>query len=280
MEKKHRFFIYDRKEMSILILLGLMVALFAFTLGVHLGKKLSVGANADHWAAVSPVQTKGDQTPGRQELDEQKKGVGQEVDDSLNQALHAEVARVGIKLDQSRQIELPGKTKSKNQGKTQLKHLEKKKAPPTTQKKEELEKSPGVEVVDVSPSQPVEKKSPSAETSAAVPVQKKDVAVKTFQEPPASVAQDNPRGRPSGRFTIQVGSYPTLKEARGQVSQLQQLLKEEKDQAFFNEATIKGKGTWYRVYVGGFSSTQEAKAAAAKYRSAQVIRSFIVAKMP
>ena len=42
MEQKQRFFIYDRKEMGVLLFLGVMVAIFAFTLGVHLGKKVAL----------------------------------------------------------------------------------------------------------------------------------------------------------------------------------------------------------------------------------------------
>ena len=41
MERKKRLFIYEGKELTVLVILGSTVAAFAFTLGVHLGKRVS-----------------------------------------------------------------------------------------------------------------------------------------------------------------------------------------------------------------------------------------------
>src|SRR5476651_1191800 len=99
MDQKPRLFIYDRKEMGILIILAMMVAIFAFTLGVHLGKKVPARPVVVGPVDTAPAVTSQDKTPNRQELTEQGKGTQQAVDESLNQALHDEVTRSGIKAD-------------------------------------------------------------------------------------------------------------------------------------------------------------------------------------
>src|SRR6476620_4017053 len=112
-EQKQRFFIYDRKEMGVLLLLGVLVAVFAFTLGVHLGKRVEQKPStpAPHEAPTEAVAvpTVPDQLPNRQELTEQSKGAQQAADETLSQALHEEVARTGIKLDTPKQTQLPEK---------------------------------------------------------------------------------------------------------------------------------------------------------------------------
>jgi cell division protein FtsN len=118
MEQKQRFFIYDRKEMGVLLLLGVMVAIFAFTLGVHLGKRVGPQVVAHGPGDAETAPTIPDKLPNRQELTEQAKGAQQAADESLNQALHDEVTRTGIKLDTPRQLALPEKPVSKNAGAT------------------------------------------------------------------------------------------------------------------------------------------------------------------
>lgn len=120
MDQRQKLFIYDRKEMAVLVLLGIMVALFAFTLGVHLGKRVGSNNLAEHAAEATPAQTVADAIPDRQDFVEQSDGVANAVDETLNQALHEEVARTGIKLDTPRQVELPTETVSKNAGATDL----------------------------------------------------------------------------------------------------------------------------------------------------------------
>ena len=115
MEKKHRFFIYDRQEVGILLLLGVMVAVFAFTLGIHLGKRaLSKQETPAPFASSEAVAPVAETTPEKKIEDQVRadsspapSGPG---DDTLNSALHDEVARTGIKIDAPRQIQLPKDT--------------------------------------------------------------------------------------------------------------------------------------------------------------------------
>lgn len=220
MERKQRLFIYDRKEMGVLILLGVMVALFAFTLGVHLGKRIGPTGVVDEADDVISAPTQPDENPDRQELAEQGKGVPQAADETLNQSLHDEVARTGIKLDTPRPVELPEDARSKEGGATTL--------------------------------DPV--------TGEVVP------PLALEQIPAAS------RKAPEGNFTLQVGSHQTLAEARDQVDALEVLGM----QPHLRPVDLKGKGRWYRVYLGGFATREEAENEGLQMKAKHAIESFLV----
>lgn len=125
MEPKQRLFIYERREMGVLILLGIMVALFAFTLGVHLGKKVGPKAVARTNHETTTAPTVPDQTPNPNELSDQSKAAPQAAEDILNQSLKDEVAHSGIKIDKSRQVELPKTPKTKQSGATHTEETKK-----------------------------------------------------------------------------------------------------------------------------------------------------------
>lgn len=107
MEQKQRFFIYDRKELWVLVLLGVMVAIFAFTLGVHLGKRVTTQTNVAHNGEVTPVQTLPDETLSKQELSDEAKHAEKTADETLHESAYEEVNKTGIKLDQAKPTELP-----------------------------------------------------------------------------------------------------------------------------------------------------------------------------
>ena len=221
MNSKEQLFIYGRKEIAVLIFLGVLVTVFAFTLGVHLGKKVAP-ATIVHSGDTHPVATESDQIPDRVELTEQSKGAPQAANEALDQAAHEEVARTGVKLDKYRQIELPEKTKSQNEGATTLKAQDHKQA---------------------------------------------KIDVKMV---PAAI-----RPTPDGKFTLQIGSYPALNEAKDLVDALEALGL----RPYLRVAEIKGKGKWFRVYMGGYPSKDAALDAGEQYKSKHVINSYIVAKM-
>ncbi len=227
MEPRQRLFIYDRKEMAVLVLLALTVALFAFTLGVHLGKR--VGPKGMLTGANDPGLIEGveDSVPNRAEIAEQAKGAPQAGDESLNQALHDEVSRTGIKLDRPRQVALPSETKTKTAGATTLEGLKAEKA---------------------------EALKPSYENSV--------------NSIPAAVRQS-----PPGRYTLQVGSFKTFPEARDRVETLEALAMK----PVLRSVDLKTKGKWFRVYLGGYASKDEAEEAGARYKAKHMIDSFLVA---
>jgi cell division protein FtsN len=207
-EKRQRLFIYDRKEVLVLLLLAVMVTLFAFTLGLHMGKRVVTKTVHTGAAPVDPAETNPDAIPNRQELTEQAKNAPEAVEESLDQELHNEVARNGLKMEVPRQVDLPKETKSE-------KHA-----------------------------------APTAIAAAK-------------------------RHAPSGRYTLQVGSYADLKQAREQVDALEAAGIE----PLLRSIQIKGKGTWYRIYLGGFNTKEEAEKAGARFRESHMIDSFIISNM-
>ncbi len=112
--------------MGVLVLLGITVAVFAFTLGVHLGKKV-VAPPAQLACSTPTITTESDQIPTQQQLAQQADNAQTSADESLNQSLRDEVSKSGLKMDKSRQVDLPTETKKKSGGQTALqglKHLE------------------------------------------------------------------------------------------------------------------------------------------------------------
>ena len=94
MEQKQRLFIYDRREVVILVTLGLTVATFAFTLGVHLGKKVTSHSLNSPTAEVPQTATLQDNLPNKQELTEQARSAQAAADEELSHTLHEEVEKV------------------------------------------------------------------------------------------------------------------------------------------------------------------------------------------
>jgi cell division protein FtsN len=224
MESKQRLFIYDRKEMIVLVLLGLMVAVFAFTLGVHLGKKVGGAAPVARSGDVPPLATAPDNVPNRQELTEQGKVANQVAEETLQKSLHDEVGRTGIKLETQRQVDLPEKPRAKSGGAT------------TTRPK------------------------PQAEAPA----------------PENRTAGSEPAPAADGKYTLQVGSHHEVGDARRQMSTLE----ESGVKPIMRSAELKGRGTWYRIYLGGFDTKEAAEKAGLEFKSRKVIDSFIIAKRP
>lgn len=60
----------------------------------------------------------------------------------------------------------------------------------------------------------------------------------------------------SGQFTIQLGSYPTIEEAKNYAEGFTA----RGYNPIINEISLENKGTWYRVSLGLFGSVAEAKA--------------------
>ncbi len=113
-DERRKLFIYDKKEVGVLILLGIGVALFAFTMGVHLGKQVSpkvVDVNTEH-AVSPPVDPAPQGAPNRVEVSEEQKHVESAVEETLDQSLRDEVAKQGLQVEEPKPLTLPTETKS------------------------------------------------------------------------------------------------------------------------------------------------------------------------
>lgn len=203
--------------MILFVLLGIMIAFFTFTLGIHLGKRVATRSMQDIQAGShASVPTLPDEIPGRVELTEQGKGIDSVADEELNQSLHKEVAKTGVKLDAARQVELPEETA--HEGK------------------------------------------PAAATSPG-----KEETLPALDRP-----------IPHGSFTIQVGSYETLADTQPTLTSLEAL----KLGPFVRSVYLENIGRRYRVYVGGYATPEGATDAAKRYVKRQIIKDYVVAKMP
>ena len=261
-KKSGRIFIYDRKEMAVLLLLGVMVALFAFTLGVHLGKHVTpeVASGPDH--ETHPVLTQADKVPENPEIAKAGDANNQKIEEGLNQSLHQEVEKSGLKLDEPRQVELPTKTRSRSGGATSPDAAPIEEAKPKTavvepkvEPKAEPKKASAVESDDAGGTA-------DAVQKALKKASKEVLAVESLA--------------PLGKYTLQVGSYPSVSEAQSRL----EVLEKDGMQPFIRSVELKGKGLWHRVFVGGFASKDEAEKAGRQYKTSHKISSFIVANRP
>lgn len=78
----------------------------------------------------------------------------------------------------------------------------------------------------------------------------------TDDKAPMSTEGADNKSAMSGKYTIQLGSYNTVDEAK----QFAEGFTVRGYSPIINEVKIEGKGTWYRVSLGIFNSVDEAKA--------------------
>ena len=220
MKQKQVLYIYDRKEMIVLSLIIIVLSVFAFTLGIHLGKRVGPRGWVAKPGDTRPVNTIADEVPNRQDLVGRGKLAQQVLQESLSQELHDEVSRAGIKIDTQRQVDLPDNTLAPNGGATTL---------------------------------------------------GKNDSEKVSRHPDSIEAIEH-----RSKYTLQIGSFPSESEAK------EQLLALEKTdlKPYLREAEVKGKGKWFRLYLGGFSTRASAEQNGQRYKTEHKIASFIVSKLP
>lgn len=73
--------------------------------------------------------------------------------------------------------------------------------------------------------------------------------------PVTQSTDEAPNSSMAGKYTIQLGSYPTMDEAK----QFAEGFTVRGYSPIINETSLEGKGTWYRVSLGIFGTVEEAK---------------------
>ena len=76
----------------------------------------------------------------------------------------------------------------------------------------------------------------------------------------------------AGDYSVQVGSYATAGEAKGQIDKW----RNRGYSSFMTVADIPKKGTWYRVRVGHFKNRGEAESFLQKFRSKEKVSGLVV----
>ena len=132
MKYKQKLFVYQRREIIVLVFLILLGSLFTFTLGVHMTKGLFRNNHVGKDASTELAKPAGEAAVNREELNDPGKNARQIVEDTLNQELHNEVTRTGIKIHPIRPLHLPTRTQSTEGGAT---HTERKESNPPPIKK-------------------------------------------------------------------------------------------------------------------------------------------------
>jgi cell division septation protein DedD len=115
--------------------------------------------------------------------------------------------------------------------------------------------------------EPVKPEPPKAEPPKPEP--------KVVAAPPAKPVEppkaEPPKGDGKGRFTLQLSSFQTRGEADAFIAEL----KKSGYAPTVTEANVPGKGTWFRVRLGGYSSYDEAMAGKAEFESKAKIIAYV-----
>jgi cell division protein FtsN len=247
-----KLFIYQRREMVVLIALGSVIGLFMFTLGVHLGKEVTpIEPPGDRDPKL--VTSIADQIPTNQELIGPSKPTQQAVEESLDKTLHDEVAKMKLRLSPHFQTELPEKAKSHSAGATTLK-------PKSPANEDAHEKTP-------------DQTSENKESNSEDPKRK----VASVEETPKShnsepTVKNHSENDP---YLIQIGSFPNEQEAERKIEEL----KHNELQPFMKKVKVKGKGEWFRLYLGSYPTKLAAEKAGNLYIAEHKIKAFIVSKL-
>lgn len=215
MDSKTKLYVFAKKEVALIFIFMILIAITSFVLGVKIGKNYSM-----EMAGITPA--------------DQKKVV--ELLSSKEEALEDIKKNADAHTVESSDIE----------------HK--------LQEKISAEFGSGEAAAHGSESREV---APSTHAP--------NMSTETKHEAPAT-AKDNL----SGKYTIQLGSHRTLKEAED----FAEGFKARGYDPIINQIDIKGKGTWYRVSLGAFATDAEAKTYIAHEKTLFIGQDYTIVKMP
>lgn len=117
---KKRLWIHDRKEIGLFLILSLGVAFFAFTLGVHLGKKVGQAGVEHHEAHIPPVEASPvpeleaakDIPLNRAELTKLSPEADEAAKQALQETLREEIVQKQLRAEKIKSTELPDDVQS------------------------------------------------------------------------------------------------------------------------------------------------------------------------
>ncbi|NDG84103.1 MAG: hypothetical protein EBX52_03580, partial [Proteobacteria bacterium] len=181
MQKSEKFFIFSWKELLVLILVAITAIGFFFTLGLHYGKKLSVEFKPSE-THVATLEQSPEVAPPRDALEQGAHKSESETEKTVQEATLKGLEDNQMKVDHPRPVDLPG---AKDAGTA--------KAP--VEEKKHAEEAP--------------KAAEKPAVKAVAPLQEADA-----EEEGAAPAQE----ADEHRFGIQLGSYPSSKEAQKKVA--------------------------------------------------------------
>jgi hypothetical protein len=122
MKSRQRIYVYNRKEISLFLLIFVLSSVFTFTLGLHLGKNLSAGTKPSIERVLSTIEELPDEAPNSHELAAPDKATQEGLEVNVKNQLKEEVIQTGLSVNQPKLLKLPHQPKSKNAGATSLSH--------------------------------------------------------------------------------------------------------------------------------------------------------------
>lgn len=185
--EENKVIIFEKKEIVLILLFVVVLIITSFTLGIRLGKKLSLDVSGIKEEDVKTVELKST------------------AEEDAEKAIEADAA-----LNDEEKLK-----KLMDESKARL--------------SDELEKF-------------------SSESSSTM-----NSSISTTNQ---SLQNSSTAAKTSGRFTIQLGSYNTMEEAKS----FAEGFTVRGYDPIINEVKIDGKGNWFRVSLGIFNTVEDAKA--------------------
>lgn len=184
MEENNKVIVFEKKEIILVLIFVIILIITSFTLGIRLGKKLSLAESGVQESDVKALELKSN------------------LEEDAEKTVESEAQLT----DEEKLKKLMDESKGRLS--------------------EELEKF-------------------SSEEKPAV----------TTDASPSSSSQPEVSNPMAGKYTIQLGSYNTMDEAK----QFAEGFTVRGYSPIINEVKIPGKGNWYRVSLGLFKTVEEAK---------------------
>jgi len=137
-----------------------------------------------------------------------------------------------------------------------------------------LAQPPAAEPPALAPPTPARAEPPKAEPKPEPP--KAEPPKPKAELPKAELPKAEPKPEPAkaegkGRYTLQLSSFQSRAEADAFMAEI----KKAGYTPTVAEANVEGKGTWFRVRLGGYASYDEAMAAKAEFESKQKIIAYV-----
>ncbi len=227
----------DGRQIFCLFSGGAVIASLVFVLGVMVGRRVEARTNPERSAAVTPAS---DPLAALDQLaadGDADTATDAQLPSALRDGHAATPAPVDVSLAQPPAAEPPAL------------------APPTPAKADPPKAEPA-----------------KAEPAKAEPPKVEPPAKPKLESPPRPEPKPEPaKAEGKGRYTLQLSSFQSRAEAEAFMAEI----KKSGYTPTVAEANVEGKGTWFRVRLGGYGSYDEAMAAKSEFESKQKIIAYV-----
>ena len=295
MAKSQSPFRFDHREVTVIVSLFVFTSLLMFTVGIVVGKGISQTKNETNTKVVDNEASVDESSPAP--ALEQPHSTGTSVSTGHN-ATHSALEKVTAQVTEHQesqtetgvQKEEPHKispTKEPHKKELAKGHVLPEPTAPATPHTTDLELIPEKQrtgdvrasLSDLSDSGEVEKtlRNPKIKALLEDAPKPKTVKRKIASTAPTKVAPNTPpKSFPEGKYTVQIGSYPSQADAS---LRLEQLRAQGYPFAYMSTKELgEKKEPWYRVWLGYFPDAESAKAGGELLQQRGEVKSYLVRK--